>query len=181
MCIRDRVPPAQVLVEDSQIEMPLGPDRALESDEDEADANDGLDQDGRPRKVWKKKGQKRTTRRVIMRPGARPKHSPSNEAVGNTALATIPETQLLEDPVAEIDAANSKSDEGDADYNDAIEDSRPAKTTSQTDQGQKSQAEGGIVKKAARKISAVAHANFCKLKIKNKNSKAKGRGRFGRR
>lgn len=41
---------------------------------------------------------------------------------------------------------------------------------------------GEVVKKAARKISATAHANFRKLKIKNKNSKANGRnGRFGRR
>ena len=40
----------------------------------------------------------------------------------------------------------------------------------------------GVVKKAVRKVSASAHANFRKLKIKNKNSKAGGRGgRFGRK
>lgn len=55
---------AQVLVEDSQIVMPLGPDRGLESEEDEEEEEE-LGRDGKPRRVWKKKGLKRQTRRVI--------------------------------------------------------------------------------------------------------------------
>lgn len=55
----------EILVEDSQVDMPLGPDRGDESDEDEPDKNDGLDHEGKPRKVWKKKGLKRQTKRVI--------------------------------------------------------------------------------------------------------------------
>ena len=39
----------------------------------------------------------------------------------------------------------------------------------------------GTIKKAARKVSASAHANYRRLKIKSKNSKGQGKGRFGRR
>ena len=39
----------------------------------------------------------------------------------------------------------------------------------------------GTVKKAARKVSASAHANYRRLKIKSKNSKGQGKGHFGRR
>ena len=56
---------ADVQVEDSQAAMPLGPDRATESDEEQEQQADGLDQNGNPRKIWKKKGMKRQTRRVI--------------------------------------------------------------------------------------------------------------------
>jgi 26S proteasome regulatory subunit N12 len=54
----------QILIEDSQAAMPLGPDRGLESDED-SDEEPELGPDGKPRRVWKKKGLKRQTRRVI--------------------------------------------------------------------------------------------------------------------
>jgi hypothetical protein len=54
----------QIQVEDSQAAMPLGPDRGLEIDEDEEDEPE-LGPDGKPRRVWKKKGLKRQTRRVI--------------------------------------------------------------------------------------------------------------------
>jgi hypothetical protein len=53
----------QVQIEDSQAPMPLGPDRGLETDEDE-DEESELGPDGKPRRVWKKKGLKRQTRRV---------------------------------------------------------------------------------------------------------------------
>lgn len=51
----------EVLVQDSQVAMPLGPDRGLESDKEESDE----EQNGIFRRVWKKKGLKRQTRRVI--------------------------------------------------------------------------------------------------------------------
>jgi hypothetical protein len=53
----------QVQIEDSQAPMPLGPDRGLETDEDE-DEEPKLGPDGKPRRAWKKKGLKRQTRRV---------------------------------------------------------------------------------------------------------------------
>lgn len=54
---------AAVLVEDSQVAMPLGPDRGFESSESEEEDVPG--RDGKPRKPWKKKGLKRQTKRVI--------------------------------------------------------------------------------------------------------------------
>ena len=49
-----------VQVEDSQVVMPLGPDRAPESEEDEEEEQET----GVFRKPWKKKGQKRQTKRT---------------------------------------------------------------------------------------------------------------------
>jgi hypothetical protein len=54
----------QIQIEDSQAPMPLGPDRGVEIEEDE-DEEPELGRDGQPRRVWKKKGLKRQTRRVI--------------------------------------------------------------------------------------------------------------------
>lgn len=165
----------EVQIEDSQLEMPLGPDRDPESDEDEEDDDDGLDQNGQPRKVWKKRGQKRTTRRVIMRPAPRPKTAESQALTPNSQV--VHETQL-----AELPSAHAPEHEMDAngDSDSDFEESDLSKTTKSTQQSQQTEKVGPL-KKAARKISVAAHANYCKLKIKNQNSKAKGRGRFGRR
>ncbi len=58
----------ELLVQDSQA-LGLGTDRFVESDHELGEAveqgQEGLDQDGNPRKVWKKKGLKRQTKRVI--------------------------------------------------------------------------------------------------------------------
>jgi 26S proteasome regulatory subunit N12 len=53
----------EIQIEDSQAPMPLGPDRGAETEEDEEEPE--LGPDGQPRRVWKKKGLKRQTRRVI--------------------------------------------------------------------------------------------------------------------
>jgi hypothetical protein len=56
-----RVP--EILVEDSQMAMPLGPDRGFESGDD-SEVEPELGPDGKPRRAWKKKGLKRQTRRT---------------------------------------------------------------------------------------------------------------------
>lgn len=60
---------SHTLVEDSQPPMRLGPDRGVEEEEEEKEnaalPADALDRNGNPRQVWKKKGLKRQTRRVI--------------------------------------------------------------------------------------------------------------------
>lgn len=55
---------SQVQVGDSQVEMPLGVDRGDSEEEDEEEEEEELGRDGQPRKVWKKKGLKRQTRRT---------------------------------------------------------------------------------------------------------------------
>lgn len=47
--------------------MPLGPDGGGDSEDSEIE-EEGKGRDGRPLKTWKRKGQKRTTRRVLMKP-----------------------------------------------------------------------------------------------------------------
>jgi hypothetical protein len=63
MAIPQKSRTPRVLVYDSQVSMPLGPDRGSESAEGDSEG-DELGLDGKPRKVWKKKGLKRQTRRV---------------------------------------------------------------------------------------------------------------------
>ncbi len=111
----------EVSVKDSpgppEIEMPLGPDRGLsESEEAEATlATEGKGSDGKPPRVWKKRGQKRSTRTTVMRPTkAKWKPEPkwnggdndSDAEIDNTItgeVAVVPETQLLPTIVAAPD------------------------------------------------------------------------------
>ncbi|KAI4851479.1 hypothetical protein E4T44_02106 [Aureobasidium sp. EXF-8845] len=168
-----------VQVEDSQVVMPLGPDKGIESEESEEDERDT----GIFRKPWKKKGLKRQTKRTNMRPAPAPKSKAPAQAdqpdttsdnEGNVAETQIPGT---------LDSIESDAD-SDAAYSDT-EAKRKRQltktTTAEIDEASKSSKGDGLVKKAARKISATAHANFRRLNIKNQNTKAKGRGRFGRK
>jgi hypothetical protein len=158
---------AAVLVEDSQaVEMPLGPDKAGGSSDESSDeeATGGF-----IRKPWKKKGLKRQTRRVIMRPVT---HKAPKAGSGDALLTideddgeeAVQETQLPDShAAAEGDDGETSHGKGD----DTV-------TKSTDDNGKKA--------KAKKMISAQANANFRRLNIKNKNSKAKGKGgRFGRR
>ncbi|KAG9941598.1 hypothetical protein KCU85_g9514, partial [Aureobasidium melanogenum] len=170
-------PKPVVQVEDSQVVMPLGPDQAIESEESEEEEKDA----GVFRKPWKKKGLKRQTKRVIMRPAPKPKApaqgehpDPPSDNEGNVAETQLPDAVNDVDSDADSDAAYSDTE---AKRKRQLTKS----TTTDKDDASKSSKSDGIVKKAAKKISATAHANFRKLNIKNKNSKAKGRGRFGKR
>lgn len=65
-----RLKDSQVLIVDSQIpDMPLGADGENKDDSyDEDIEKQSRGRDGKPLRVWKKKGQKRTTRRVVIKP-----------------------------------------------------------------------------------------------------------------
>lgn len=159
---------AKLLVQDSQPgDMPLGPDQAPESSEDEEAPGRG----DRPRKPWKKKGLKRQTRRVIMRP-VKHKAGKEDELAGQDGsdAEAIPETQPGE--------GGPDND----DYDEAGEDGPTDKATKQTKTSTAQKDTEPSKAKPGRKVNELAHANFKKLKIKNKNSKANGRGRkFGGR
>ena len=163
----------EVLVEEIQEgDMPLGPDQA-EANED-AEVEDG-DAANTVRKPWKKKGLKRQTRRVNMRPVL---HNPkkaddlSHIEDSGTEGEAVAETQPREDGQNDSTTTNDgegglpgKKNDGRAkksklkDNGDAV----PGKTTEKQTK--------------PRKISAQSHANFRRLNIKNKNSKGRGRGR----
>ena len=174
-----------LLVEDSQpADMPLGPDQAPESEEaEDPKATTG---DGRPLKVWKKKGQKRTTRKSNMKPSTA-KWKPEVEWKAGTVedsttagqADAVEETQmdataLRPDDASDFEASNS-------DRAEAVTQRRATEQSRGHDAEKRSEKGGGdsqTVRKK-RKVSATAHANYRSLKIKNKNSKAKG-GRFRR-
>ncbi|MCJ1403378.1 DNA replication regulator sld2 [Xylographa trunciseda] len=157
---------AKVLVRDSQAgEMPLGPDG-------EGDFSSEEEGDGRPlRKTWKKKGQKRSTRRVVMRPTVG-KWQPEREWGGGGEAekeegeGVVRETQQVGDGAVPVSGQEALDEE----------------QAEENDDGKKGE-EISVEKKAkpARKVSATAHANFRTLKIRNKQSKGKKGGRFGRR
>ena len=149
-----------------------------------------------PGKVWKKRGQKRTTKRVIMRPSrlnAIDSQKPSTRK-SKDAGEKQQQTQK-EDSEAEI----SHDDEDNDDFIDERSEdelhqtpkpstssrpSQPEKTKTSRETTAKAKASKDKPKEKGTTINpnAVSHMNFRSLKIKNKNSKAKrGRGRFGRR
>ncbi|KAF4549038.1 putative DNA replication and checkpoint protein [Elsinoe fawcettii] len=156
-------------VPETQVEMPLGPDTIPVSD-DENNDQDGLDANGQPRKVWKKKGLKRQTKRVIMRP--RPQAAKPD---------TTPATDLME--FSSVKDDHSEHEQSRAGSESDLSDSEVRKTSqaSKSGKGTEKDAATNPTEPRKKKVNATAHANFCRLKIKNKNSKAKGRGRFGRR
>lgn len=189
-----------VLVEDSQA---LGPDGVADASEGEEEVQ--LGRDGKPLRVWKKKGLKRQTRKVNMKPRARrrslERQKPDEDdsdaedaAVMHGQVDAVAETQL---PEAEGVAPSLEDAAGDSDFCDEVSDAEdeklsPAKRRKTTvtnsekpvpppGEAAKPAGHDGFVQKTVKKISASAHANFRKLKIKSsKGAKAAQRGKFGR-
>ena len=182
---RNNVDRSRILVNDSQRpEAPFGPDGGIESDEDAIEYTEkGKGEECKPLKVWKKKGQKRTTRRVLMKPStAKWKPEPvwrvgrPNEDDQDSAA----ETQVVD-----VDRSTDWKDRGCDD--DFFGDVRGSEEVTEARIGSrdvidvKSEKKGGSAKKAKKKLSATAHANFRALNIKNKQSQGKKGGRFGRK
>jgi DNA replication regulator SLD2 len=165
-----------VLVEDSQVPVLLGgfDDEAMYDSEPEEIKNPTLGRDGQPLKIWKKKGQKRTTRRVTIKPvRSKPQlipkvsGSPSEDLVPRDQEAVVPETQEVE-PRAQVDAGNFDSDSG-SEYTASEGGTRYRRPNQQ--KKTKDRTGEGRVKTAARKVGAMAHANFKRLKLRNSGSK----------
>jgi hypothetical protein len=154
-------PKQDILEPDSQAkQLPLGgfDDEGMY----DSPTEDAIDRDGRPLKVFKKKGQKRTTRRVNMRP-VRTKR-PTNVAEGNESGAEGDE----DDTVAETQTQTGRSDiagESDGEFIDGDEDDTPHT------KAKKPAKEEGVVKKTTRKVNQLAHANFHRLKLRNHGAK----------
>jgi hypothetical protein len=167
---------APTIIPDSQPAMPLGPDQAPESDDEEED------QSRKPTKVWKKRGQKRTTRRVIMRPTfikSTPQLEPQESE--DEELERVEETQM------NTTKADNEDNDDTSDYDDESHTPKKRKTNSKgakvAQKGQSKKSDGeGVVKAAVRKVKESAHANYKRLKIRGKSGSGNGsKGRFGRR
>ncbi|KAI0096759.1 DNA replication/checkpoint protein [Nemania sp. FL0031] len=160
----------EILEPDSQAPQLLGgfDDEALyDSPTEEAKGRDG-----QPLKVYKKKGQKRTTRRVNMRPtrAKRPQapvdNNAGSEASGDDENDVVPETQIDPNkPIEDLPEVDSGSDFNASDAEDeAPEEKKKPKKAAKTEKE-------GKVKKVARKVNELAHTNFKRLKLRNTGSK----------
>ncbi|OJD32558.1 dna replication regulator sld2 [Diplodia corticola] len=177
-----RQAPSTVLVQDSQFDRKLGADGENFSDSEPSEGENGP-----PRKVWKKKGAKRQTRRVNMRPvRTRPQPQQPQPAAADSedeSDATVAETQPAQPANEDFDDSDSTAVEDDGNESEHTPKKRKVGSSGKKQPTKAAAAKGdagekkeNVMKKATRKISAQAHANFKKLKIKNKNSKAGGRG-----
>ncbi|KAK2770799.1 DNA replication regulator sld2 [Colletotrichum kahawae] len=148
-------PKEDLLAADSQVHLPLGgfDDEGMYDSVDE----EQVGRDGKPLRIFKKKGQKRTTRRVNMKPTQVKRPSAPIEGRGGDD-EIVPETQAngVDDDFDELGDAGSGSD-----FEEAAAKASSAKKTEKV----------GTVKKAVRKVNEMAHTNFRRLKLKNHGAK----------
>lgn len=178
--------PAKILESDSQTPQLLGgfDDEGLyDSPTEEAKGRDG-----QPLRIYKKKGQKRTTRRVNMRPTrAKKPLAPTEENIGDNIEEhdgddeVVAETQFDPNkPIEGLPDIDSDSDFNASDVeNRAPEQKAPKKAPKKTPKKAAKAKKEGKVQKVARKVNELAHANFKRLKLKNTGSK--GGAGFGSR
>ncbi len=167
--------PSIVLVEDSQPNFPLGgfDNEAQFDSEPEESTNPTLGRDGQHLKAYKKKGQKRTTRRVNMKPTrSKPQAPQLPPPEDSDDELRGPDECVLETQVDKnagfADARNFDSD-SQSEYT-ASEGGTRYRRPDQTKKN-KSVNKDGKIKTAARKVSAMAHQNFKRLKLRNSGAK----------
>ncbi|KAL9131901.1 MAG: hypothetical protein Q9217_000261 [Psora testacea] len=184
----DKIPSRpKLLMKDTQrFDMPLGPDGRLDvgvEAEEQAIEGEGRGRDGKPLKVWRKKGQKRTTRRVNMKPNTA-KWKPEPKWEFRDCQEEYNSGNLVETQTG--DAGSRALENGAADADEEFDTqvtagqrdvTRKSLENRQKPDQQRNQKNGGLLMKAKKKISATAHANFRALKIKNKHCKSKQSGR----
>ncbi|ETS73481.1 hypothetical protein PFICI_14427 [Pestalotiopsis fici W106-1] len=148
----------------------------------DSEAEPELGRDGLPLRIYKKKGQKRTTKKVNMKPSrAKRPQQPLNEPDSDIeeGAEVVPETQfdsarVIGDQEWPLDLESEPEFLG-SDYDG--EDKQPKKPKI-LKEATKMEKENPI-KKAAKKVNAMAHANFKRLKLRNNG--AKGGPGFGSR
>lgn len=165
--------PENVLVENGQgRRLPLGgfDDEGMY----DSPVEDALDRSGNPLVVYKKKGQKRTTRKANIKPtwAKRPATLAEGNGSDEDCEDLIPDTQAAPRASTQVAAA----DDSDADFvDDEAQSKNKAKAgKSKADKAKAGKDEAkteGTVKKAVRKVNELAHANFQRLKLRNYGAK----------
>lgn len=160
----------QILVEDSQAQrLPLGgfDDEGLY----DSPVEDEMGRDGNPMRIFKKKGQKRTTRRFNLKPvwTKRPampteENNSDEEDVEGEGEERIPKTQLGNHPEGDYGDGNVSSDSEFGEGRKAPK--KPKKASKSSEQSKE-----GPMKKAKRKVNELAHANFQRLKLRQGGAK----------
>ncbi|KAF2436037.1 hypothetical protein EJ08DRAFT_655737 [Tothia fuscella] len=188
----------KIVVEDSQHVVMLDAEGFVLSDGEDAEGEvlPQLDRNGQPRKAYKKKGLKRQTRRVIMRPVLPKVQEASKEAeqsepeteteemVGETR--NVPQSEPTENNVQnfdnESDAFSDHADVASAADEELRTSSKSSKISKSKSKKSKEHSSKATKPSKKRAIKPEAHANYVKLKIKNQNGKGnKGKGKFGRK
>ncbi|KAI9883236.1 MAG: hypothetical protein M1823_004995 [Watsoniomyces obsoletus] len=132
------------------------------------------------KKVWKKRGQKRTTKRVIIRP--------SLKSITNPPVKTTPSSfpSILHDD-DDDDSSNENEKENNANDDTYKPGHKNNKGDRKQDEGDDNendtQKEKKMKEKSKKKginANATSHANFRRLKLRNRNSKGRGGGGGGR-
>jgi 26S proteasome regulatory subunit N12 len=109
-----------------------------------------------------------------------PADAPEDDSEAEEAEAAVAETQLPAEPEA---SDHDLSDNG-SDYASDVSHTPKQRKVVPPKKPAAKEEKAGVVKTAARKVKATAHANYRKLKIKGQGGNgggAGGRGRFGRR
>lgn len=160
--------PENVLVENGQgRRLPLGgfDDEGMY----DSPVEDALDRSGNPLVVYKKKGQKRTTRKANIKPtwAKRPATLAEGNGSDEDCEDLIPDTQAAPGASTQVAAA----DGSDADFVDDEAQSKSKARPSKAKAGKDEAKTEGTVKKAVRKVNELAHANFQRLKLRNYGAK----------
>ncbi|KAK4161801.1 putative DNA replication regulator sld-2 [Cladorrhinum sp. PSN259] len=142
-----------------------------------------LGRDGLPLRVFKKRGQKRTTRKVNIKP-TRTKRPSTNTAEhpqddSDSDNEVIPETQHQPNqPPPDDELLLSGSDfggeDGESDFDElSMEPKKGAKKEKKTSEkkGKDKEKKEGVIKKTVRMVKATAHANYKRLKLRQNGAK----------
>ncbi|KAI0880459.1 DNA replication/checkpoint protein [Annulohypoxylon maeteangense] len=147
---------------------------------------DNVGRDGRPLRIYKKKGQKRTTKRVNMKPTRtkRPQKS-TGEHPDSDSEVVVPETQVnatKADHEQPLDLGSDSEFDPVEEGEEDVEPKQKSKAGKTKKVDKKADKEEGPVRKATRKVNELAHANFKRLKLRNYGAKGPVAGsRFRRR
>ncbi|KAI9745947.1 MAG: DNA replication regulator sld2 [Claussenomyces sp. TS43310] len=167
-----------LLVADSPVPLlPLGgfDDEAAYDTEPE----EQLGRDGLPLPQWKKKGQKRTTRKVTLKP-VRSKAPPSRqpvdpppdladdiEPIADAAKQPTPDAALFQPDARNFDTDTSGSEYTASEGGTRRRRNRPREPRRRTT----TRGDAAAGAKAKKKVSPAAHANFKRLKLRNAGAK----------
>lgn len=172
-------PHEQELQELEQYEQELGPEesqehpRLLGGFDDEglydSEPEEQIGRDGQPLRVYKKKGQKRTTRRFNIRPTRTKRPAPGTMADEASGSEDEDSNEVEGDSLAPLSGSEFGSDAEDDGGSGKVK--KTVAKKSGTEKKKAADKPDGPVKKAVRKVNELAHANFKRLKLRNKGSK----------
>ncbi|KAL6721140.1 regulatory particle non-ATPase [Lecanora helva] len=171
-----RTPQSDIQLEDNQIpDIPLGPNGGLETGDDEWLGNQLKGRDGVKSKIWKKKGQKRTTRKTVMKPNVT---TWKPEPVWNRGCERGDENVELNLQDAQVVLNRSCTADQTQNHEDSQSEVNPGEWEKMKRAGNagKGKVKERFAVTVTNRISATARANFRALRIKNRQLK----GRQGR-